>query len=231
MKLTKVFTFGCSFSEYMFKVTKPYGKYISDELNVEYVHEGAGCGSNSRIFRKFFSYLRNGDINETTLVTLQFTERIRDEFWFYNVLEMDNCSHHGSIPMIENFDGGGIFKYKHDSYTWNNEKTLSRIMKDKTDYCLSEKFSTEKSLNMIYAIIEMCKYKKIPYVIMDGSYNTYDGIFNQFKNNNESIIVDYSDIQSKYPALIDGSDELDYSHISQEGHIELGKKILNKLKL
>ena len=58
MKIDKVFTFGCSLSDYMWKVTKPYGQYVSEELNAEYIHEGAGCGSNERIFRKFFQVLK-----------------------------------------------------------------------------------------------------------------------------------------------------------------------------
>ena len=86
MKIDKVFTFGCSLSDYMWKVTKPYGQYVSEELNAEYIHEGAGCGSNERIFRKFFQYIREGSINTSTLVTLQFTELTRGELWFYNVV-------------------------------------------------------------------------------------------------------------------------------------------------
>ena len=227
-KIKKVFTFGCSFSDYMYKVDKPYGHCVAEQLNSEYVHEGAGCGSNSRIFRKFFSYLRNGDINKETLTTFQFTEISRDELWFYNILENDNVSYHGGVPMIEEYKTGGIFKYKWDSYKWNNEENLSKIMKDKTDYCINEDFDLE---NIIYSIIEVCKFKKIPFVMINGSYNDYEN----FIDDSDLIVVDYNDIQQKYPTIFGypkkRQSSYDYSHLSQKGHTELAKKIINKIEL
>ena len=227
MKIDKVFTFGCSLSDYMWKVTKPYGQYVSEELNAEYIHEGAGCGSNERIFRKFFQYIREGSINTSTLVTLQFTELTRGELWFYNVVESNVAGYDGGMDRIEKYDSGGIFKYKWDSYKWNTEKALSKIMKDKTDYCLNEKFQKENSLNMIYSIIEICKLKKIPFIIINSNYNTP---YKDFKNDNELNVISVRDIQRNYPTFFKHTEEFDYSHLSQEGHIKLANRILSKIK-
>ena len=228
MKINKVFTFGCSFSDYMWKVTKTYGQYTAEELNAEYIHEGSGCGSNERIFRKFFEYLRNGDINKETLVTLQFTEPSREEIWFNEYVKEDADGHHGGMPFIERFDDGGIFKYKWDSYKWNNNKNISRIMKDKTDYCYSNQFYVSKTKNIMYSIIEVCKSKEIPFVVLNGGYNRD---YLNYKDETEFLVVEYQDIQQNYPTYLYDTTEFDFSHLSQEVHIELGKKILNKLEL
>ena len=42
---------GCSFSDYT-KVDKVWGEYLAEKLDVDYLHEGAGCGSNWRIWRQ-----------------------------------------------------------------------------------------------------------------------------------------------------------------------------------
>ena len=228
MKIDKVFTFGCSFSDYMWKITKTYGQYVAEELNAEYIHEGAGCGSNERIFRKFFEYLRNGDISKTSLVTLQFTEVSREEMWFNNYVEKDATGHFGGKEMIEKFDEGGIFKYKWDSYKWNSDKDISRIMKDKTDFSLSYEFSLVKVKNIMFSIIEVCKSKEIPFIVLNGAYNRD---YLNYKDETEFLVVEYQDIQQKYPTYLYDTTDYDYSHLSQEGHIKLGKKILNKLEL
>ena len=228
MKIDKVFTFGCSFSDYMWKVTKPYGHYVAEKLDCKYIHEGAGCGSNSRIFRKFFEYLRNGDINKNTLVTLQFTERSRDEIWYNNVLKEDMMSFNGGISYVEELDNGGIFRYKWDLYELYSDKNLKRIIKDKTDYCYSEEFYTNKTKNIMYSIIEVCKSKNIPFVIINGDYNDN---YEDYKNREDLKVVNYRDIQRNYPTYFKETTDYDYSHISQEGHNELGKRILNKLEL
>lgn len=227
MKINKVFTFGCSFSDYAWKVNKTYGQYIAEELNSEYIHEGAGCGSNERIFRKFFEYLRNGDIDNSSLVTLQFTEPSREELWFNTYVEKDATGHFGGKEMIEKFDDGGIYKYKWDSYKWSSDKEVSRIMKDKTNFSLSTEFSVLKAKNIMYSIIEICKSKKIPFVILNGAYNRD---YLDYKDETEFLVVGYQDIQEKYPTYLFNTTKYDYSHISEVGHIELGKKILNKIK-
>ena len=129
--------------------------------------------------------------------------------------------------MIEKYDNGGVFKYKWDSYKWNNNVNISRIMKDKTDYCYNNNFDMELTQNIMYSIIEVCKHKNIPFIVINGNYNDD---YTDYNNYSDISIVNYRDIQLEYPAFFRESSELDYSHISQEGHIELGTRILNKIK-
>ena len=227
MDFKRVITFGCSFSDYMWKVDTPYGKQLANHFRCEYIHEGCGSGSNARIFRKFFNYIREGLINEETLVTLQFTEIGRDEMWI-NTIE-GSCIHgyDGGMDMVEIFDDGGIYKYKWNSYEWNDNKSVVKLMKDKTDYCYSYEFYKQQSKNMIYSIIEICKYKKIPFIVLRGNYSNGYEDFSLF---GDIPIVDYEDIRLKYPTKMRNSDEDDYSHISQEGMNHLFYKILNKIE-
>ena len=220
--IEKVISFGCSFSDYMRCIDKTYGEYVAEELGVEYIHEGSGAGSNQRIFRKFFEYLKNGTINENTLVTLQFTQVGRDELWFHSLdgEKVDNET--TTMNFIEPYEDGGVFKYKWDTHTWGiyfNEDLL-RILKDKTDFCLNDNFEIEKSENMAYSIVEICKSKNIPFVFLDGSYSGYMEF-----DKSDIKVVKYDDIRKKHPAIRpDGSkDEL---HTSQDGMNEIAKRIL-----
>jgi hypothetical protein len=40
---------GCSFSDYAGDVANVYGAILAEKLNVDYIHHGAGSGSNYRI--------------------------------------------------------------------------------------------------------------------------------------------------------------------------------------
>jgi hypothetical protein len=231
--IKKVFVFGCSFSDYMRDITSVYGQLVADKLNAEYIHNGCGVGSNGRIFRVFTNYLRNKIIDKNSLVILQFTEPSRDEVWFNSIDEDDDYSHYNGMESVDKTtDGGGYYRYKWDSYKWYNNKKLSLILKNKTDYCFSYEYYFEKWKNEEYHIIESLKYKEIPFILLNGAYNDDYHDYNTDNRNLNNNIVNYRKIQEIYPTTFDDAENgktLDYSHLSQEGMNQLAKEILKKI--
>ena len=76
----KICVAGCSVSDYT-EVLNPYGKILADSLNLEYLHEGGGCGSNARIWRRVTNHILNGNLGRNDILIVQYTEVIRTEFW------------------------------------------------------------------------------------------------------------------------------------------------------
>ena len=222
--INKLFVFGCSFSDKIGH-KHSYGEYISNQLNIDYIHEAAGCGSNNRIFRKFFNHVRHGTLNENTLVIIQWTELFRDEIWYYKKNPQDLIGYSNGVPLVESDFNGYLYKFKTESYEWYDEDIIKKIMFDKESNCYSVEYELEKFKNIEFSILNYCKLNKIPTVLMNGIYNQ----FNIYNKNNEFIVIDYSDELQKYPRIMnDGS--ADNFHLSQTGMYKLGNKVINELK-
>lgn len=120
---------GCSFSDYT-KVDKVWGEYLAEKLNVEYIHEGAGCGSNWRIWRQVCSHVLSGKLTSADLLIVQYTGIDRREFWSANP-PMPPREPITKIQTQEpSYDGGSIIRYKYNSHTWQDypeEKQLFEL--------------------------------------------------------------------------------------------------------
>lgn len=99
---------GCSFSDYT-KIEKPYGVCLSEKLNSIYIHEGAGCGSNWRIWRRVVNHITKNNITKKDILIVQYTTIERREFWSQEEGEYNI----GKIKMREKYEhGGDILKFK-----------------------------------------------------------------------------------------------------------------------
>lgn len=121
----KLLVAGCSLSDFT-KVAKVYGQYLAEMLDYEYIHEGAGCGSNFRIWRRVTDHIINGTITPNDLVLIQYTERSRREFWTsvpHENIDWPSTLEHTSI--IERFrDGGTLIRYKMGAGDWYPTKPI-----------------------------------------------------------------------------------------------------------
>lgn len=238
-KIKKVFSFGCSFSDYMLDTEIVYGEKLAELLDAKYYHHGIGCGSNHRIWRRFFDYAQNGTFDETTIVTVQWTELIRQEvFWgmpidegkFENKKTQDSYTvSGGSADTVKHHDGI-LFKFKHDSWTWHERyPDVANHMKYISENCLSNKWSHELWSCYDFNIREYCKAHNIPLVFI-GHKSYQDDSNGQFLNDTFFNIVHVDKIAKEHPRKMSDLTE-DYAHMSTEGHIKFAKKILNKLEL
>jgi len=235
-KIKKVFTFGCSFSDYMFGTDIVYGEKLAELLNAEYYHHGIGCGSNHRIWRRFFNYAQKETFDETTLVTIQWTEMIRKEiFWgmpLYSGVQKDineDCfDENGSHECVPHHDGV-LFKYKYDSWTWHQEwPAVSDHMKSISKNCLSSQWSLELFKCYHFNIKEYCKSHNIPLVLI-GHKNYQDNHNGQIVDDTFFNVAHVDKLAYKHPRIMANLEE-DYAHMSTEGHIEFAKTIINKIK-
>lgn len=99
-----------------------YGSLLARQLGLEYVHEGAGGGSNLRIWRRLYQHMTT-DIAPKDIVIVQYTTQERCEFYSarpalsgYNrplePLEQP--------PFDEPFHDGCVLRYKYGAGSWQN---------------------------------------------------------------------------------------------------------------
>ena len=60
---------GCSVSDYT-QVDKVWGEYLAEDLGLNYIHEGAGCGSNWRMWRVIVDAVKTKQITPNDIVIL-----------------------------------------------------------------------------------------------------------------------------------------------------------------
>ena len=77
----KLVVAGCSFSDYMEKNSYTYGEQLAAFLGRKYVHEGAGSGSNWRIWRTVGNMVYNSTLDVNDILIVQYTNTERQEFW------------------------------------------------------------------------------------------------------------------------------------------------------
>lgn len=213
--MTKLIVAGCSVSDYT-NVKKVWGEYLAEQLNYEYVHEAAGCGSNYRMWRVLTTHILNGNITPDDTVIVQYTTLERNEFW---------------SPIVENdwlrdpAFGGDIIRFKSGSHAWakGSEKKLMKMY----ERFIGIEFEHEKFINNHIAFQCLAKEYNIHnlYFVHVGSYgfNRKDHpTISKYKNN----FFKYSDIFNKSENHITN----DPSHLSNIGHELLSTMIYNKIK-
>jgi|TARA_B110000977_G_scaffold84787_1_gene113227 hypothetical protein len=211
--MAKLIVAGCSVSDYT-NVKKVWGEYLAEQLNYEYVHEAAGCGSNYRMWRVLTTHILNGNITPDDTVIVQYTTLERNEFW---------------SPIIEDDylrdlqHDGNIIRFKSGSHTWAKgfEKKLMKLY----ERFINDDFEKEKFANnhmMFQCLAKEYKIKNL-YFVKLGAYGLEDLLFlPQYKNN----FFNYSNIFDKSENHITN----DRYHLSDIGHKLLSTMIYNNIK-
>jgi len=118
---------GCSFSDFT-KVDNVYGQHMANKLGYEYLHEGAGCGSNYRIWRRIVGHILSGRLTREDLLVVQITDISRREFWSDAQPPDHSNLAVNDIRVNEAYgnNNGSIIRYKLDASVWqsNDENTL-----------------------------------------------------------------------------------------------------------
>ena len=143
----KVVVAGCSFSDYTGKeVTKVYGEILANSLNAEYIHEGAGAGSNYRMWRKVTNLVMDDKITSTDLVIMQYTEVTRQEYWHAIRETRDNNIYIGPNrqQIREPAYGGDIIRWKMDIADYGHFSSQRKFFQLKENYFTSSEFDDER---------------------------------------------------------------------------------------
>ena len=144
--MRKVFTFGCSVSDYC-QVDKNYSDYLIDE-GYEVYKNTQGAGSNYASFRKLHSLLREGKVDSNSRVVFQYTNPIRREI---------------SIQ-------GKLTHWKFESHGWQSDTTIRKIHKMWEDNCVNEEYELEVLLNQCYITELALIALNVPTLWLTSSY-------------------------------------------------------------
>jgi hypothetical protein len=214
-KLKKLFVAGCSFSDYT-HVEKTYGELLANKLNYEYVHEGAGCGSNWRIWRTITKYILNNKLSSDDLLIVQYTEITRNEFW--SVLPQPSHSFWPSTPsklkIFEKTKDGTIIRYKMGASGWQNNKKESEFLEMYENYFVSVNFAREQFMTQNYMFQKMLLSNNIRVIFINSPrYPVFmEDILPEFVPYVFSEPISFNDF-SQYNLLPD-----DFGHMNQKGH-------------
>jgi len=229
----KLFVAGCSVSDYTL-VDKVYGEFLAEKLNMDYVHEAAGCGSNYRIWRTITKHVMNNNLTENDLLIIQYTNTNRYEFWSclannYTSEEFPDSRY----TVREKYDGGSLIRFKIDSYQWQQHEIEIDFHKTFQKYFLSERYSDDLFEVNNYNFQHMLSNKNIKAIFINPGRgpipvkgkNIYDMLFDEFKKNYYSW---------SYHHITDREFDLpnDTAHFNQKGHERLAQELyehINKL--
>jgi hypothetical protein len=166
--MKKLFVAGCSFSDFT-KVTKVYGQFLAEKLKYQYIHEGAGCGSNWRIWRTITKHIMSGNLTPNDLLIVQYTGRERQEFFsaLEQPKELDRPNSIDYLKIIEKFNNGNIIRYKAKSHVWQHNKEEQVFFELYEKYFVDVKFSKEQFITQNYLFQKMLLSNNINAIFVD----------------------------------------------------------------
>jgi len=179
---------GCSFSDYAGGVANIYGAILAEKLNVEYIHHGAGCGSNYRIWREVSKLVMSNVLTPQDILIIQYTELTRTEFWSSNSYTAKPVPHQCNITENYNNDGS-VIRYKLGAYEWQNTKTEKEFFKMYESNFINSHFEQEK-FNVYNEMFQhfLLNYK-IPTIFLNTPYRPNCNMLSYFENLSYSTTI------------------------------------------
>lgn len=217
--MKKLCVAGCSFSDYT-KVEETYGEILSNKLGYKYIHEGAGCGSNWRMWRTITNHILDGKLTSDDLVIVQYTEVIRCEFWssFPNYYFKSSAI---DIPIADkSYDGGGVLRYKVAAGTWQHNPEENEFFTKYEENFVNLNFEEERFRVHNYNFQQMLKNHNIKAVFLTTG---------RLPPKSEYVIDHFKKYEFVDPLTPDrykyNLSPEDSTHMSQEGHKELAERL------
>lgn len=201
---------GCSFSDYA-EVKIPYGIHLSNHYNVDYIHLGAGCGSNYRIWRRVVGDILAGNITENSCVIIQYTENIRKEFYSRHTWPLSGQP----IELRDPYGDGQLIRFKLGLVDCQQHKEESDFYRAIEDNFISEEYDAELFQVNHEMFKSFVKERNITPLFLKSNYNS---INNEVSDN----IIDIEWVHNpKYTIS-----EEDISHLSEYGHKKLSEYLI-----
>jgi hypothetical protein len=210
---SKLFVAGCSVSDYT-HVNEVYGEILAKNLNYDYIHEAAGCGSNWRIWRRIIGLIMQENLTSNDLLIVQYTSKERKEFWSLS----EKQQIYDKINLRETYkNGGNIIRFKLNSHTWQINKKEKNFFKLYEENFINEEFENEvfKTQNLMFQTL--LKSYNINVIFFD--FNTNYTYIKELNTN----IIDVTEIQNNSTFFL----ENDMFHFNKKGHEYVAKKLYN----
>lgn len=221
--MKKLFVAGCSFSDYT-GISQTYGELLAEKINYQYIHEGAGCGSNYRIWRKITNYVLENQISSDDLLIIQYTNYTRNEFFTPLSHRVFQSSKYKLCLVDKSYDDGNILRYKLGAASWQKYPEEQDFFEIYERSFINESFEKEKFIINNYNFQRMLEYHKIPTIFLDTfrilKIDNY--VIDYFQN------ISFQD-RENLNSLKYNLDENDASHMNQEGHLDLCNRLHNHI--
>ena len=224
----KVIAAGCSFSDYLEYNNIVWGEALAEKLNAEYIHEGAGCGSNYRIWRRITRHVLDGVITSKDLLCVQYTGIERREFWT-KLPRKNPVRGPKQVELREPWDGkdgGDIIRYKNGAHLWQDYEVENEFFKLLEDNFVCNSHSLEQFKTNHHMFQSLLEVYKIPTVFM-----LVRNIFPEYVETSPYhkkllFTEDYSVAKDKK----NWGEGTDYTHLSDEGHKNMAEQVYTHLK-
>lgn len=239
--MNKLYMFGCSFSDRT-RVSHCYGELAAEQLQLKYIHNAAGCGSNDRIFRVLGNLLADNAIDKQDTVVVQYTGVDRTEFWS-NIEQrgleqrrsQELSERHGRITLRERYaHGGDITRFKAGSWEWQLDTREAGLHKAYELNASFEPFNIERWRASHTMLQNTLAHKGIRTIfITPGSETTplYVPMGWEFAN---TLMPEFADTAFSNTDILDKTRGWtlgnDVFHLSQEGHRTLGAQLAAHIK-
>ena len=162
----KLVVAGCSVSDRAF-VDYNYGDVLAERLGVEFDHQGAGCGSNNRIFRVVTGKIISGEIDSRTLLVIQYTETTRREFWTANWSE--EHARNSPLQLRENYrDLGQLIRWKWGSHQWQPNRGDREFFEMIENRHTDRDYETEVFVANHYNFVHQLQANAIPTIFVQA---------------------------------------------------------------
>jgi len=219
--MSKLCVAGCSVSDYV-HIKQTYGELLGNKLGYEYIHEGAGCGSNYRMWRKLSLYIKNEFLTDKDILIIQYTETTRNEFWSMFGDVKRNFEHKIAD---DSYDSGIIIRYKHQAYDWQPTIPERKFFKDYETYFLNIDFSFEQFDANNFMFQNMLKQQNIRAIFLKTTR------IGPKHNHLIEPYLKYSFIDESNRIYENNLSEEDHCHFSQLGSNRLADKLYDHIKM
>lgn len=252
----RLFVFGCSYSDRT-EVEKCYGDYVAENTGLEYHHCARGGSSNDRSWRIITRKILDGEIRPQDIVIYQPTDRHRREFCspglnYQKNQELSLKDQQESIGsrnpalQFETTECGSFYvsDYKSQSYSWQINVIDSALHLAYQNACADPAFDDEYFKTRIRQFECFCEIHSITLIVLwcrlsdniDGPGYTFLGPYGRKHLISEENIIPMS-VPRCYKYELgysrnkpdDTSTIWDNSHLSDLGHLTMGKYISDYL--
>lgn len=170
--IRKLCVAGCSISDYT-DVDLPYGKILANDLGVDYIHEGAGAGSNFRIWRRITNHILDKTITEEDVIVIQYAEIVRNEFW---------SAFPDKVPPTQpasdtSHDGGRVIRWKPSAHVWQPYDAEKHFFEEFERYFVSPRFSKEEFRVNNYNFQQMLKNHNIRTIFLNTTRSYFESSY------------------------------------------------------
>ena len=224
----KLVVAGCSFSDYLEKNNNVYGENLAAFLGRQYVHEGAGSGSNWRIWRVVGNMIAKGELDQNDILIVQYTNNERQEFWSQYPPSKETIIN-GKLRRSIREPGpelGSIIRYKVHSHTWLGDPypKEGKFVKQYEERHVSQEFAQEQFNAHHLMFMSLLRDFKIKTVFLRSRINLrYELDQYHDKNAYNEPEEDYFNEDFYYQPD-------DSSHLNDKGHLHLAKKLNKHIK-